>query len=143
MSVLRPSVFDPTEAKRSELIARREIYLAQWRQDFLNAGGECHWDVMPTIDTTCGTWWHMVPAECTARAYRDQWRAFIRGERLEIRYFRAVECTTRELQSGEGNRKLVETLMAVQVQGPSTCVAVEDGGLLPNESDCPPLQGNS
>ena len=66
----------------------------------------------------------------------DRFVAYIVGTTLDgKRYCRTVEATGHEMEDGSAVRRLGTVRERVLRDGPSLCVAFEDGGPLPSESE--------
>ena len=71
----------------------------------------------------------------------DRYVAYITGEATNgTRYCRTVEVTGREIESGDANRRLARILTVVLRDGPKLCVAIQDEGEHPSESEQPPIE---
>lgn len=93
-----------------------------------------HWKEYPQVDNQTGTEWHRLPDT-------DIYEAFIFGTAHDDqKYARAVEATQEQIQDGKAGTKLVHSLLAILIKGPSICVAIKDGGNLPREREHRPLQ---
>ena len=94
------------------------------------------WKTVPRIDYATGVAWMRLPSETSGIAYTDKFYSLIRGTTHDgAQWFRCVEVDGREYECGEAHVRLAHVLREVLRRGPTICVPVEPGGILPRAKD--------